>query len=98
MRLQLHLKRSRVTPHRSRADFGLNSRVDDNRRFQKEIKSMKSSTQDKVEGTAKNIAGHVKETTGKAVGNPRLQAAGRAEKVEGQIQKKIGDIKQALGS
>jgi uncharacterized protein YjbJ (UPF0337 family) len=59
---------------------------------------MKSSTQDRVEGTAKNIAGRVKETTGKAVGNPRLQAAGRAEKVEGQIQKKIGDIKQAIGS
>jgi uncharacterized protein YjbJ (UPF0337 family) len=59
---------------------------------------MKSSTQDKVEGTAKNIAGRVKEATGKAVGNPRLQADGRAEKVEGQIQNKVGQIKKVLGS
>jgi len=59
---------------------------------------MKTSTQDKAEGTAKNIAGRVKEVTGKAVGNPRLQADGRAEKVEGQIQKKVGDIKKVLGT
>ena len=58
---------------------------------------MKSSIQDKAEGTAKNIAGRVKEVAGKAVGNPRLQADGTAEKVEGQIQKKIGDIKKVLG-
>lgn len=58
---------------------------------------MKSSIQDKAEGTAKNIAGRVKEVAGKAVGNPRLQADGNAEKVEGQIQKKIGDIKKVLG-
>ena len=60
--------------------------------------NMKSSTQDKVEGTAKNIAGRVKEVTGKAVGNPRLQADGRAEKIEGQVQKKVGDIKKVFGS
>ena len=57
---------------------------------------MKSSTQDKAEGTAKDIAGSVKEVTGKAVGNPRLQAEGKAEKVEGQTQKKIGEIKKVL--
>ena len=59
---------------------------------------MKTSTQDKAEGIAKNIAGRVKEVTGKAVGNPCLQADGRAEKVEGQIQKKVGDIKKVLGN
>ena len=59
---------------------------------------MKSSTQDKAEGTAKNIAGRVKEVTGKAVGNPRLQADGKAEKVEGQIQKKVGEIKKVIGT
>jgi uncharacterized protein YjbJ (UPF0337 family) len=58
---------------------------------------MKSSTQDKAEGTAKNIAGRVKEVTGKAVGNRRLQADGRAEKVKGQIQTKVGQIKKVLG-
>jgi uncharacterized protein YjbJ (UPF0337 family) len=64
----------------------------------KEKKKMKSSTQDKVEGTAKNIAGRIKEVTGKAVGNPRLQADGKAEKVEGKIQKKVGEIKKVLGN
>ena len=58
---------------------------------------MKTSTQDKVEGTAKVIAGRVKEVTGKLVGKPRLQADGRAEKVEGQIQKKVGRIEKELG-
>jgi uncharacterized protein YjbJ (UPF0337 family) len=85
-------------PHMSHANLRLNSHVDDNRHFQKKIKNMKSSTQDKVEGTAKNIAGRVKEVTGKAIGNPRLQADGRVEKVEGQIQKKVGDIKKVLGN
>lgn len=58
---------------------------------------MKSSTQDKAEGTAKNIAGTVKAAAGKLVGNPRLEADGRAEKVEGKIQTKVGEIKKVLG-
>ena len=59
---------------------------------------MKSSTHDEAEGTAKKIAGSVKETTGKLIGNPKLEAAGKAEKVEGQIQVKVGEIKKVLGS
>jgi uncharacterized protein YjbJ (UPF0337 family) len=58
---------------------------------------MKSSTQDKVAGTAKTIVGKVKETTGKLVGNDRLRAKGIAQKVEGKTQKKVGEIKQVLG-
>ena len=59
---------------------------------------MKSSTQDQAEGTARNVAGSIKEAAGKAVGNPRLEAAGKAEKIDGQIQKKVGEIKKVLGS
>ncbi len=59
---------------------------------------MKSSTQDKVAGTAKTIAGKVKETTGKLVGNDRLRAKGIAQKIEGRTQKKVGEIKQVLGA
>jgi uncharacterized protein YjbJ (UPF0337 family) len=58
---------------------------------------MKSSNQDKAEGTAKNIAGSVKEAAGKLIGNPRLEADGKAEKIEGQIQEKVGEIKKVLG-
>ena len=59
---------------------------------------MKSSANDKVEGTAKDIAGNVKEAAGKATGNDQLKAAGKAEQVEGQTQKKIGEIKKVLGT
>jgi uncharacterized protein YjbJ (UPF0337 family) len=58
---------------------------------------MKSSTRDRAEGAAKNIAGTVKKVTGKAVGNPRLEAAGKMQQVEGRTQKKIGEIKKVLG-
>ena len=37
------------------------------------------------------------EVTGKAVGNRRLQTDGKAEKIEGQVQKKVGDIKKVIG-
>lgn len=59
---------------------------------------MKSSSQDKAEGTVKHITGSIKEATGKAVGNPRLEAEGKADKIEGQVQKKVGEIKKVLGS
>ncbi len=59
---------------------------------------MKSSTQDKAEGTAKNIAGSVKEAAGKMTGNPRLRSDGKAEKVEGKVQEKVGEIKKVLGA
>ena len=57
---------------------------------------MKSSTNDKVEGTAKRIAGTVKEAAGRATGNDRLKAAGKAEKAGGLTQEKIGEIERLL--
>jgi uncharacterized protein YjbJ (UPF0337 family) len=59
---------------------------------------MKTSTQDKAEGTAKDIAGNVKEAAGKTVGNPRLEADGKSEKIEGKVQTKVGEIEKVLGS
>jgi uncharacterized protein YjbJ (UPF0337 family) len=58
---------------------------------------MKSSNQDKVEGTGKDIKGKIKEGVGKAVGNERLQAEGKADQVEGAVQKKAGDVKKVFG-
>jgi uncharacterized protein YjbJ (UPF0337 family) len=57
---------------------------------------MKSSTQDKTEGTAKQMKGKVKEAAGKAVGNPDLHAEGRGDQAEGKVQKKIGDVKKVF--
>ncbi len=59
---------------------------------------MKSSTNDRAEGTAKSIAGQVKKVTGNAIGNPRLQAEGKAEKSEGKALKTIANIEKALGN
>ena len=45
---------------------------------------MKSCTDDKVEGTAKGIAGTFKQAAAKATGNDQLKAEGKAEQAEGQ--------------
>ena len=58
---------------------------------------MSSSTHDKVEGTAREVAGKVKEKTGEAIGNPDLQDRGTAEKVGGKVERKVGDIKKVFG-
>ncbi|MGH8164269.1 MAG: CsbD family protein [Rhodanobacteraceae bacterium] len=60
------------------------------------FRSMNSSSQDKVEGAAKEAVGTVKEKTGEAVGNPDLQDRGTAEKVEGKVQQKVGDVKKVF--
>ena len=57
---------------------------------------MNSSTRDQGEGKLKEITGKVKEAVGKAVGNPDLQDRGTAEKVEGKVQGKVGDIKKVF--
>jgi len=58
---------------------------------------MKSSTEDKAKGIGKEIAGGTKEKTGKLFNNPRMEEEGRDKKVEGKVQKKVGDVKQAVG-
>ena len=58
---------------------------------------MNSSTHDKVKGTAKEAMGKVKEEAGKAIGNPDLRDRGTAEKVDGKVQRKVGDVKKVFG-
>jgi uncharacterized protein YjbJ (UPF0337 family) len=57
-----------------------------------------SSTTDKIEGDFHRAKGAVKEEAGYLVGNEKLEARGKAENIEGQVQKKVGDVKAALGS
>jgi uncharacterized protein YjbJ (UPF0337 family) len=59
---------------------------------------MSSSTHDKVQGTAKEMVGKVKEKTGETIKHPDLRARGTAEKVEGKVQKKVGDVKKSSAS
>jgi uncharacterized protein YjbJ (UPF0337 family) len=58
---------------------------------------MNSSTTDKVQGITKQAAGKVKEVARKLTGDPDLQDRGTAEKTEGKIQKKVGDVKKVFG-
>ena len=51
---------------------------------------------DRIVGAAKEIKGSVKETIGKAVGDAKLQADGRADQVEGKVQNAVGGLKDAL--
>ena len=50
---------------------------------------------DEIKGAAKDAAGSVKEGLGKATGNDKMAAEGAAERVEGKIQKGVGQIKDA---
>lgn len=60
------------------------------------IKIIKSSNQDKAEGTGKDLGGKAKEAAGKAVGNESLEAEGKANQAEGKTQKKVGDVKKVF--
>jgi len=51
---------------------------------------------DRIAGAAKEIKGSVKETIGKAVGDTKLQADGRADQVEGKVQNAVGGLKDTL--
>jgi uncharacterized protein YjbJ (UPF0337 family) len=57
---------------------------------------MKSSTQDKIEGEARNLAGKIKEAAGHITHNPALEAKGQDEQIDGQVQKKVGDVKKVF--
>ncbi len=59
-------------------------------------KSMNSSSEDKAKGTVKKAIGTVKEKTGEAIGNPNLRDRGTAEKMEGKVQNKVGDVKKVF--
>ena len=58
---------------------------------------MKSSKQDKAEGTFHKVKGKVKEIAGALSDNERLEAEGRDEKRAGKVQNKVGQVKKVFG-
>ena len=58
---------------------------------------MKSSTKDKIKGTAREATGKIKESAGRATGNRDLEDRGTVEKADGKIQRKVGDVKKVFG-
>lgn len=51
---------------------------------------------DRIEGTAKQIKGGLKEGAGKLTGDAKLETEGKADKVEGKIQNAVGGMKDAV--
>jgi len=51
---------------------------------------------DRISGSAKVVKGNVKEAVGKAVGDSKLEAQGKADKIEGKVQNAVGGIKDTL--
>jgi uncharacterized protein YjbJ (UPF0337 family) len=51
---------------------------------------------DRIVGAGKEAKGKVKETVGKIVGDAKLQAEGKSEKLKGKLQNAIGGAKDAL--
>jgi uncharacterized protein YjbJ (UPF0337 family) len=51
---------------------------------------------DRIIGSAKVVKGKVKEAVGKAVGDAKLEAEGKADKIEGKVQNAVGGVKDTL--
>jgi uncharacterized protein YjbJ (UPF0337 family) len=55
-----------------------------------------SGTHDQVEGKVHEVKGAVKQKIGQATNNPRLEDEGTAERIDGVIEKKVGDVKKVF--
>ncbi len=51
---------------------------------------------EQVKGRVDEVKGAIKETAGKIVGNPSLQAKGNIEKNLGKVEAKVGDVTEDL--
>jgi len=52
--------------------------------------------QDRIDGAAKQAKGAIKDAAGKVTGDHKLQAEGKADKVEGKVQNAVGGAKDAV--
>ncbi|GJD66949.1 CsbD family protein [Methylobacterium frigidaeris] len=51
---------------------------------------------DRVEGSATNLSGKIKEGAGNLTGDEKLKNEGIADQVKGKVQNVVGGIKDAL--
>lgn len=58
---------------------------------------MKSGNRDQAEGMLHQMKGTIKEVAGKLSDNPKLKAKGTVEKIAGNVQQKVGQVKKVLG-
>jgi uncharacterized protein YjbJ (UPF0337 family) len=81
-----------VTTSQRRADTGAPTK----RNMKSSNEDINSGTTDTIVGNAKIASGTIKEETGKLAHSPKLRSKGAAEKDEGHVQKKIGEIKKVF--
>ena len=51
---------------------------------------------DRIQGSAKQAKGAVKQAAGKLTGDAKLHSEGTADKVEGKVQNAVGGLKDRL--
>jgi uncharacterized protein YjbJ (UPF0337 family) len=51
---------------------------------------------DRIQGSAEQAKGTVKETVGKILGDKKLETEGKTDKAAGQIQNAVGGLKDAV--
>jgi len=51
---------------------------------------------DRIEASAKQVKGAVKEVAGKVTGDTKLEAEGKSDKVAGKVQNTVGGVKDTL--
>lgn len=51
---------------------------------------------DRVAGTAKQAKGSLKDLAGSLLGDSKMKAEGKADKVEGKVQNAVGGLKDKL--
>ena len=51
---------------------------------------------DRIEGSAAQAKGKVKEWTGKALGDKKIESEGQADQIKGKAQNAVGGLKDAL--
>ena len=50
---------------------------------------------DRIQGSAEQAKGKIKETVGKATGDAKLQSEGKSDQVAGKFQNAVGGMKDA---
>lgn len=51
---------------------------------------------DRIEGSAKQAGGAIKEAAGKVTGDKKTEAEGAAKKTEGKVQNAVGGLKDKV--
>ena len=51
---------------------------------------------DRIEGSAEQAKGKVKQWTGKALGDKKLETEGQADQAKGKVQNAVGGLKDTL--